>query len=147
MYVGRIVVVGRTGERAGKVSSRSFPNRRAEVRGSDIMVSSIDPKDLARNPYIAYNCIKTKRRRGCGRQRRRALEAARDDRRVRNLGYWMPAEAGIKCIASASETPDGRRPGVYIQICNMDYKSLEGSLADSITPHTQIVDSPLRCLL
>lgn len=62
MYVGRIVAVGRTGGKswAGyRVSSRSFPNRRAEVRGSSIMVSPIDPKDLARNPYIAYNCIRT----------------------------------------------------------------------------------------
>lgn len=64
MYVGRIVVVGRTGGKswAGyRVSSRSFPNRRAEVRGSSIMVSPIDPRDLARNPYIAYNCIRTSR--------------------------------------------------------------------------------------
>jgi len=62
MYVGRIVVVGRTeGESwAGyRVSSRSFPNRRAEVRGSSILVSPFDPKDLAKNPYIAYNCIRT----------------------------------------------------------------------------------------
>jgi IMP cyclohydrolase len=63
MYVGRIVVIGRTGGKswAGyRVSSRSFPNRRAEVRGGSILVSPLDPKDLARNPYIAYNCIRTK---------------------------------------------------------------------------------------
>lgn len=62
MYVGRIVVVGRTGGKswAGyRVSSRSFPNRRAEVLGDSVMVSPIDPKDLAKNPYIAYNCIRT----------------------------------------------------------------------------------------
>ena len=62
MYVGRIVVVGRTGGKswAGyRVSSRSFPNRMAEVRGGSILVSPIDPKDLAKNPYIAYNCIRT----------------------------------------------------------------------------------------
>lgn len=62
MYVGRIIVVGRTGGKswAGyRVSSRSFPNRRAEVRGNSVMVSPIDPRDLARNPYIAYNCIRT----------------------------------------------------------------------------------------
>jgi IMP cyclohydrolase len=62
MYVGRIVIVGRTEERsfAGyRVSSRSFPNRRAEVRNCDILVSPLDPKDLAKNPYIAYNCIRT----------------------------------------------------------------------------------------
>jgi IMP cyclohydrolase len=61
MYVGRIVVVGQCRERsfvAYRVSSRSFPNRRAEVRGKSILVSPLDPKDLARNPYIAYNCIR-----------------------------------------------------------------------------------------
>jgi IMP cyclohydrolase len=62
MYVGRIVIVGRTEEKswAGyRVSSRSFPNRRAEVRNHSILVSPVDPKDLAKNPYIAYNCIRT----------------------------------------------------------------------------------------
>ncbi len=61
MYVGRIVVVGRTYGHtwAGyRVSSRSFPNRRAEVRRQSIMVSPVDPKDLAKNPYIAYNFIR-----------------------------------------------------------------------------------------
>lgn len=64
MYVGRIVAVGRT--RAGRlaalyrVSSRSFPNRQAQVK-DDIV--SIVPKDgfegdVYKNPYIAYNCVK-----------------------------------------------------------------------------------------
>jgi IMP cyclohydrolase len=62
MYVGRIVAVGRSSGRsfvAYRVSSRSFPNRRAEVRGGSILVSPVDPSDLARNPYIAYNCIRS----------------------------------------------------------------------------------------
>ena len=61
MYVGRIVAVGHSQGRsfvAYRVSSRSFPNRRAEVRGKSILVSPRDPADLARNPYIAYNCIR-----------------------------------------------------------------------------------------
>ena len=61
MYVGRIVAIGRSEERsfaAYRVSSRSFPNRMAEVRGRSILVSPLDPADLARNPYIAYNCIR-----------------------------------------------------------------------------------------
>ncbi len=60
MYVGRIVIIGRSQGRswvAYRVSSRSFPNRRAEVRGGAVLVSPIDPADLRRNPYIAYNCI------------------------------------------------------------------------------------------
>jgi len=61
MYVGRIVAVGRSQGRsfvAYRVSSRSFPNRRAEVRSKSILVSPLDIADLARNPYIAYNCIR-----------------------------------------------------------------------------------------
>ncbi len=61
MYVGRIVTVGRSngGSFAGyRVSSRSFPNRRAEVRGRSIMVSPLDSNDLAKNPYITYNCMR-----------------------------------------------------------------------------------------
>jgi IMP cyclohydrolase len=61
MYVGRIIVVGKSQGRsfvAYRVSSRSFPNRRAEIRGKSILVSPLDPADLARNPYIAYNCIR-----------------------------------------------------------------------------------------
>ena len=55
------MVVGRIQGRsfvAYRVSSRSFPNRRAEVRNKSILVSPLDPADLARNPYIAYNCIR-----------------------------------------------------------------------------------------
>ena len=61
MYVGRIAVVGQAGRRsfvAYRVTSRSFPNRLAEVRKKSILVSPRDPADLARNPYIAYNCIR-----------------------------------------------------------------------------------------
>jgi IMP cyclohydrolase len=41
-----------------RVSSRSFPNRRASIRGETVLVSPVDPKDLEMNPYIAYNCIR-----------------------------------------------------------------------------------------
>lgn len=61
MYVGRIVVIGRTRSRSWvgyRVSSRSFPNRQASIRGDSVLVSPVDPKDLEKNPYIAYNCIR-----------------------------------------------------------------------------------------
>ncbi len=61
MYVGRIVVIGRTKGRSWvgyRVSSRSFPNRRGVIRGETVLVSPRDPKDLEKNPYIAYNCIR-----------------------------------------------------------------------------------------
>ena len=64
MYVGRIVAVGRTrtGANAGlyRVSSRSFPNRRAvEVNGRlAIMPREGHEGDILKSPYIAYNCLR-----------------------------------------------------------------------------------------
>ena len=63
MYVGRIVAIGKN-ERGKvcalyRVSSRSFPSRRAVISGDLI---SILPRpgfedDLKKNPFIAYNCL------------------------------------------------------------------------------------------
>lgn len=64
MYIGRIVCVGVTEDgrlcAAYRVSSRSFPNRKAVQREGAI---SIVPKeghegDVHKNPYIAYNCLR-----------------------------------------------------------------------------------------
>jgi IMP cyclohydrolase len=64
MYVGRIVAVGMNtkGKLSAmyRVSSRSFPNRKAVVREE---AASIVPKegfetDVQKNPYIAYNCLR-----------------------------------------------------------------------------------------
>lgn len=65
MYVGRIVAAAMTADGRSavmyRVSSRSFPNREARIDGGAI---SIMPRpghedDLSKNPYIAYNCLKT----------------------------------------------------------------------------------------
>lgn len=65
MYVGRIVAVGRTSAGANtalyRVSSRSFPNRQAVDLGGKL---AIVPRpgheaDIQKNPYIAYNCVRT----------------------------------------------------------------------------------------
>ncbi|MFA7231124.1 MAG: IMP cyclohydrolase [Victivallaceae bacterium] len=64
MYLGRIVAIGLTP--SGKptamyrVSSRSFPNREAVVKGETV---SIMPRagfedDLKKSPYIAYHCVR-----------------------------------------------------------------------------------------
>lgn len=64
MYVGRIVAVGMNtkGNLSAiyRVSSRSFPNRKAVTREN---AASIVPKegfegDVQKNPYIAYNCLR-----------------------------------------------------------------------------------------
>ena len=64
MYVGRIVAIGRT--RAGanaalyRVSSRSFPNRRAVEYPTRVAVTPLEghEQDLLSNPYIAYNAVR-----------------------------------------------------------------------------------------
>ena len=64
MYIGRIVAVGMTssGKPAAmyRVSSRSFPNRRAVRNGDQLAVIPREgcEADLAKNPYISYNCLR-----------------------------------------------------------------------------------------
>lgn len=64
MYIGRIVSVAKTPDdrivASYRVSSRSFPNRKAVITGDKV---SIVPKeghegDIYKNPYIAYNCVR-----------------------------------------------------------------------------------------
>lgn len=57
MYVGRFVVVGpEVG--AYRVSSRSFPNRRATERGGTVTVGPTPDAPETDNPYISYNCLR-----------------------------------------------------------------------------------------
>ena len=64
MYVGRIVAVGRTPEGANaalyRVSSRSFPNRKAVDLGGKLAIVPREGHegDVQKNPYIAYNCLR-----------------------------------------------------------------------------------------
>lgn len=67
MYVGRIVAVGRTrsGANAGlyRVSSRSFPNRKAVEQQGCLAVIPREghEADVKKSPYIAYNCVRLAR--------------------------------------------------------------------------------------
>ncbi len=63
MYLGRILAVGSNENGkfvAYRVSSRSFPNRIAKTHEnrSEIVPSEGNEKDIYKNPYITYNCIK-----------------------------------------------------------------------------------------
>lgn len=60
MYVGRIVVVGKASRPfvAYRVSSRSFPNRVARITPEGVAIQPLDPAEVEKNPYIAYNCIR-----------------------------------------------------------------------------------------
>jgi IMP cyclohydrolase len=57
MYVGRFVVVAPT-VGAYRVSSRSFPNRRAVDRGDRVTVEPTPDAPESDNPYISYNCVR-----------------------------------------------------------------------------------------
>jgi len=57
MYVGRFLVVGPE-LAAYRVSSRSFPDRRAVDRGDTITVGPTADAPETDNPYIAYNCVR-----------------------------------------------------------------------------------------
>jgi IMP cyclohydrolase len=57
MYVGRFIVVGpRVG--AYRVSSRSFPDRRAVERNGTITVVPTPGAAETDNPYVSYNCLR-----------------------------------------------------------------------------------------
>lgn len=63
MYLGRILAVGSTDQGkfvAYRVSSRSFPNRTAKSFEDRVAIVPIEghEKDVFKNPYIAYNCIR-----------------------------------------------------------------------------------------
>ncbi len=64
MYAGRIVVVGvREDYSFGgyRVSSRSFPGRVAQVMDGSVFILPKNARDMLKNPYIAYPCIRTGR--------------------------------------------------------------------------------------
>ncbi|HWR25550.1 MAG TPA: formylmethanofuran--tetrahydromethanopterin N-formyltransferase [Methanosarcina sp.] len=63
--------------------------------------------------------------------KRWAMVAATETTGFATSVIMCPAEAGIEGLASPSETPDGR-PGVYIQICNFKYETLEKQLIERI---------------
>ena len=63
MYLGRILAVGSTEMGnfvAYRVSSRSFPNRMVKTfeERASIVPKEGHEKDVFKNPYIAYNCVR-----------------------------------------------------------------------------------------
>jgi IMP cyclohydrolase len=66
MYIGRIVCISQTPDgrlcASYRVSSRSFPNRKAVIADSGDKVSIVPKEghegDVHKNPYIAYNCVR-----------------------------------------------------------------------------------------
>ncbi len=62
MYIGRFLVVGKTEHGRPfvtyRVSSRSFPNRKAILKNNTVSIVPNDLNEIFSNPYITYNCIK-----------------------------------------------------------------------------------------
>ena len=104
-YVGRVVAVGKTaaGRNAAlyRVSSRSFPNRRAvEVNGAIAIVPREDAEDdPTRNPYVSYNA-------------------------VRIAGRWAVAANGAHCDPIAERLAGGAAPkdALTLALLAMDYE-------------------------
>ncbi|MBQ2961675.1 IMP cyclohydrolase [Methanobrevibacter sp.] len=65
MYLGRIISAGKTEDGkpyvAYRVSSRSFPNRQVKVLENEAAIIPKEgfEKDIFKNSYIAYDCVKT----------------------------------------------------------------------------------------
>ncbi|MFB6310519.1 MAG: IMP cyclohydrolase [Salinirussus sp.] len=57
MYIGRFLVAGPT-VGAYRVSSRSFPNRRAAAHDERVVIEPTADAPATDNPYIAYNCLR-----------------------------------------------------------------------------------------
>lgn len=96
-YVGRIVSIGRTKEgnlcAAYRVSSRSFPNRRAAARDNAV---SIIPKpghesDIEKNPYIAYNCARI----ACGGKVAVVTNGSHTDPITEKIAAGMPVRDAV----------------------------------------------------
>ena len=107
MYIGRIVAFGRTldGKNAAmyRVSSRSFPNRRAVISGDRIAVVPRPgaESDLAKNPYISYNCL-----------------------RIAGKGQWAVATNGSQTDPIAEKIDSGMnvRDAISLGLLAMDYE-------------------------
>ncbi|MBW9220590.1 IMP cyclohydrolase [Methanothermococcus sp. SCGC AD-155-N22] len=62
MYIGRFLVMGKTENGkpfiSYRVSSRSFPNRRAVLKNNTVTIVPENIEDILKNPYIMYNALK-----------------------------------------------------------------------------------------
>ena len=104
-YVGRVVAVGRTvaGRNAAlyRVSSRSFPNRRAVVIDGAVAILPREGAEgeSARNPYVSYNA-------------------------VRIAGQWAVAANGAHCDPIAEKLAGGAPPkdALALTLLTMDYE-------------------------
>ncbi len=103
LYIGRIVCIGMSKEGrlcAGyRVSSRSFPNRRAVLRENAV---SIIPKpgfesDIQKSPYIAYNCARIV----CGGQIAVLTNGSQTDPIAEKIDGGVPVRDALALVLSA----------------------------------------------
>jgi len=153
MYVGRFVVVAPT-VGAYRVSSRSFPNRRAIDRGSRVTIAPTPAAEETDNPYVSYNCLRPTDRGAVigngshvdpiaeklalGYPARDALATALLALDFERDEYDTPRIAGVigaAPVAESSETgaTDGAEPAAYVGIVRRD-----GLVVERVTEPTLV---------
>ncbi|MEF8855718.1 MAG: IMP cyclohydrolase [Haloarculaceae archaeon] len=154
MYVGRFVVVGpEVG--AYRVSSRSFPNRRAVDRNGTVTVGPTEDAPETDNPFISYNCLRLTDRgavlgngshvdpiaeklalgvpaRDALAEPLKALDFEKDD-------YDTPRIAGV--VGVADEDPTAGDPGAAVGIVRRDALLVE-AVAEPMLVATYERDRP-----
>lgn len=110
MYIGRIVAAGMTPNgnvtAAYRVSSRSFPNRTAQLNGETvaIMPRRGHESDLAKCPYIAYNAVRLSGSIAL------ATNGSQTDPVIEKIAMGMPVRDAMTLVLLAMDYEKDRSP-------------------------------------
>jgi len=135
MYVGRFLVVApEVG--AYRVSSRSFPNRRAVERDGTVTVEPTPDAPVSDNPYISYNCLRRTDRGvvigngshvdpvaeklALGTPARDALAGPLAALDFEKDDYDTPRIAGVVGLTDDPAVDDGEEPGALVGTVRRD---------------------------
>ena len=135
MYVGRFLVVApEVG--AYRVSSRSFPNRRAVERDGAVTVEPTPDAPESDNPYISYNCLRRTDRGvvvgngshvdpiaeklDLGTPARDALAGPLSALDFEKDDYDTPRIAGVVGLREDPAIEDGSKPGAMVGTVRRD---------------------------
>jgi len=135
MYVGRFLVVApEVG--AYRVSSRSFPNRRAVERDGTVTVEPTPDAPISDNPYISYNCLRRTDRGvvigngshvdpvaeklALGTPARDALAGPLAALDFEKDDYDTPRIAGVVGLTDDPAVDDGEEPGALVGTVRRD---------------------------
>jgi IMP cyclohydrolase len=94
MYVGRLLLVG-PDTAAYRVSSRSFPNRKAVERDDALTVIPTTDAQETENPYVSYNCVRVVESGGDGCSVAAIGNGTHVDAVAEKLGLGYPARDAL----------------------------------------------------